>query len=70
MKTCGTCQHYYADRLRCEAPLPMWLRELDALGNFTTCEGTGTTLQPEDDADRCKTYRKRRRPNANSDKLI
>ena len=62
MKTCGTCRHYCANQALCEAPLPMWLTEADPLAQFTGDDIR--TRQPYDDAETCRTYAKRRMPNA------
>ena len=60
MKTCSTCQHYYATRQICEAPLPLWLDNYDPIG--TTASDAHTTMEPDTDATGCTTYRKRRMP--------
>jgi len=61
VKTCANCQHYYATRQLCEAPMPLWLDDYDPIGNIASDEHT--TMPPETNATMCRTYRKRRVPN-------
>jgi len=61
MKTCSDCAHYYLDGELCEAPMPLWVGNIDPMDALHGDEQRH--LEPEHNANKCKMFRKRRGPN-------